>query len=481
MRSTCGKLPMKVRATLWFLICAFLQKGISMLTTPIFTRIMSTEEYGGYTVFNSWYNIASILVTLYLHAGFFSQGIVKHYENKDRFTASVQGLMTALLGLWTLIYLLFADFWNGLTGMPTSHMLAMLVLCWTTACFTCWSVEQRVDYRYRNLVIVTLLVSLLKPLVGILLVTWSEDKVSARIFGLLLVELLFYAWTGIRSMVKAKCFFDRTYWKTALLFALPLVPHYLSQTVLSSSDRIMIENLVGQSQAGIYGLAAQISMIMMLFSTAFGQTISPWMFRKIKFKQYDDIPPVAYLTLVFIAVVNLLLILMAPEVIAIFAPPAYGEAIWCIPPIAMSTFFIFMYDYFARFEFYYEKNISIMLASIFGAVLNIILNYVCIRAFGYQAAGYTTLVCYMVYAACHYVFMRKLCRKEMDDRKVYDVRILLGISGAFVVVGFLFMLTYSVPVLRYALFLLMLLGIFLKRKLILTKFFTIWKTIKAED
>ena len=30
----------------WFLICSFLQKGISSITTPIFTRLLTTEEYG---------------------------------------------------------------------------------------------------------------------------------------------------------------------------------------------------------------------------------------------------------------------------------------------------------------------------------------------------------------------------------------------------------------------------------------------------
>ena len=57
-------LPVQVRASFWFLICSFLQKGISMITTPIFTRIMSTSDYGQYGVFNSWYGIITIIVAL---------------------------------------------------------------------------------------------------------------------------------------------------------------------------------------------------------------------------------------------------------------------------------------------------------------------------------------------------------------------------------------------------------------------------------
>ena len=69
--------PIQVKASLWFLICSFLQKGISTVTTPIFTRIMNTTEYGQYNVFNSWLSIASIFVSLSLTGGVYAQGLVK--------------------------------------------------------------------------------------------------------------------------------------------------------------------------------------------------------------------------------------------------------------------------------------------------------------------------------------------------------------------------------------------------------------------
>ena len=59
-------LPVQMKASFWFLICAFLQKGISAISTPIFTRIMTPAEYGQYGVFNSWYGIVTIIVGLSL-------------------------------------------------------------------------------------------------------------------------------------------------------------------------------------------------------------------------------------------------------------------------------------------------------------------------------------------------------------------------------------------------------------------------------
>ena len=95
------------------------------------------------------------------------------------------------------------------------------------------------------------------------------------------------------------------------------------------------------------------------------------MYKKIRDKEYDSIGEVSVMLLILIGVLNLFLIALAPEAIAILAPPAYYEAIWVIPPVSMSVFFMFMYSLFANFEFYYEKTKLMMVASVSGAALNI--------------------------------------------------------------------------------------------------------------
>ena len=91
------EIPTQVKAAFWFMMCSFLQKGIAVITTPIFTRLLSTEDYGRLNVFNAWYGILSIFVTLCLSYGVFSQGIVKFEKDKDRFASSLQGLSTTLV------------------------------------------------------------------------------------------------------------------------------------------------------------------------------------------------------------------------------------------------------------------------------------------------------------------------------------------------------------------------------------------------
>lgn len=56
-----------VKAAFWFTVCNFLQRGISMITTPIFTRLLSTKDYGLYSTYLSWETVLLMLVTLSIY------------------------------------------------------------------------------------------------------------------------------------------------------------------------------------------------------------------------------------------------------------------------------------------------------------------------------------------------------------------------------------------------------------------------------
>ena len=435
-----------------------------MITTPVFTRIMSTSDYGQYGVFNSLLGIISIIVTLSLTAGVHVQGLVKYNQDRKGFSSSLQGLTVTLVFVWFVIYLIFRSFWNELLSVTTLQMVLMFIIIWMSAIFAFWANEQRVEYSYRILVIITLISAIIKPTIEVVFVLHSNDKAIARIIGWALADVLTFGWMFIYQFIRGKQFFSKKFWTYALNFNIPLVPHYLSQNVLNSSDRIMIQRMVGDSQAGIYNLAYSLSLIMMLFNTALSQTVSPWIYQKVKDKKVKLIAPIAYMTLGFIAAVNLLLILLAPEAVAFFAPKSYYEAIWVIPPVAMSVYFMYAYDMFAKFAFYYEKTKNITIASVIGAILNIILNYTFIQNFGYVAAGYTTLTCYMVYALMHYIFMRKVCRECCDGEYPYETKKIVLITIPFLVLGVVFMASYSFPYIRYGLVIIIAMIAIIKRR-----------------
>ena len=184
-------MPIQIKASLWFVICSFTQKGISLITTPIFTRMLSTYEYGKYSVFSSWLNLLTIIITLDICEGVYSQGLIKFENDRKVFASSLQGLTVCLCLIWFIIYQVFRNSINSILSLSTTHVMIMFGMIWTSAVFNFWATYERVQYKYVNLVIITLLVSVAKPIISILLIYRFEDGFTARILGLLIPQFIY--------------------------------------------------------------------------------------------------------------------------------------------------------------------------------------------------------------------------------------------------------------------------------------------------
>ncbi len=444
-----GALPAPVKASFWFLICSFTQKAISMITMPIFTRVLSSADFGQYSIYNSWLSIITVFATFNLSWGVFNQGLVKYEDDRKKYISSMHGLSSVMIAGAFLVYLIFHRFINAFTGLNTRLMLLMFLSIWSTTVFEFWAASQKVNYKYRMLVCLTILASISNPALGLFFIWIQDDGVFGRVLGITVTSMVLYGWLFFRQMYQGRCFYAHRYWVKSLKTGVMLIPHYLSQIVLSSADRIMIGQMAGQAAAGIYSVAYSGASVMTMFNNALSQTLDPWLYRKIRDNKLSEIGSVAYFSLVVVAVMNLLLISFAPEVLWILAPSEYGDAIWVVPPVSMSILFMFAYDLFAKFEFYYEKTRLISLTTMAGALLNLILNFVFIKIFGYYAAGYTTLLCYMIYAVLHYLSMRKICNEYCNGVQPYKTSVLLIIAAASLSFGFGMMMLYKLPLIRY--------------------------------
>ena len=110
IRNKYNKLPLPVKASLWFLICSFFQKGISVITTPIFTRLLSVEEYGKYGVFTSWENIINVFVSLNLCYGVYAQGLVKFDNDRKKIYFFYASFDICVINILVLFFFNFFGF-----------------------------------------------------------------------------------------------------------------------------------------------------------------------------------------------------------------------------------------------------------------------------------------------------------------------------------------------------------------------------------
>lgn len=392
-----------------YLFASIFNKGIGFLTIPVFTRLLSTSDYGIVTTYSAWAAILTAVIGMQLNCGIrLSRGtdcrikIEKPQELSTIFTFTLL-IGAFLLALTTICFLM----------LPVSVNFALIAMCFLeglfTALITDYTYYQMMEYKYIGRVLLMILPNLSAAVLSVILISgMTAEKYMGRIVSLFGIHAIIGLVVCFFVFSHAKPHIDRTYIKWALKISLPLVLHGVALNILSQADRTMITALRGASETGIYSLICSFSMIATVITTGLEGIWIPWFTKKMNEHRYDEVNCVSrdYIHLMTYAMVGLILI--SPEILKLLAPPAYWEGIILIPPLVISNFVIFAYTMYVNVEYYYEKTLFITGNTLIAAVLNVVLNGVFIPKFGYMAAAYTTLFCYIVSFGLHTRYARKL-------------------------------------------------------------------------
>lgn len=462
-------LSIPVKAALWYTICNIINKGIALMSTPIFTRLLTEEQYGTFAIFQSWYNILIIFTSLNIFQSGYTKGLILFKNDVEGFTSSQLSLTTTITIITGLIYLADIDFWTNIFDLPFILMCAMFLELLVMPALEFWSAKKRFDFCYKEYVIVTLCMSSVSLFGGIIAVYFSKYKIEARVFTDVLAKAFFAGILFTIIFVKGKTFYRKQYWKYALKFNLPLIPHYLSTYVLSQSDRLMIGRMVGKREAAFYSVAYTISTMMLLVTSAVNNSLTPYVYKSIEKNESGKIISATKPIFYFVAALSILSMAFAPEIIYIFAGKNYMDAVYVIPPIAAAVYFIFVYSMFSMIEYYFEETTFIAIATLASALINLILNYFVIGKFGYYAAGYTTLVCYICLSAIHYIFYKIVINKHLNNHKdIFDIKTIIYSSIGTIVIMFGMVFTYKYFFVRYSIIIGLGIVGYIKRKEILS-------------
>lgn len=465
-----AKMPLPVKAAMWFVVCSLLQKTISFLTTPIFTRIMPREEYGLFSTYLSVYTILVVFTSLVMEKCIYANHITRAGSQREKDEAAIPLLSLSFVAACVMFggYWIGQDFFNRLVGLPTSFMCLMFLHALCEPAIAFFSVKQRFAYRYMAMLVLTLGLVLGNTVLGILFVFHAQhDQALARVLSVVITHVAIAIGLYFHFWFKGHAVFSTKGWLHALNVQLPLLPHSLSLVVLSSSDRIMINSMIGAAQAAMYTVAYSAGHIMGILKNSIVSSLRPWIYQKIKAGDYAAIGRVSRCLLLMIMFLTFAFVAFAPEIVKFMAPPSYAEAVYVIPPVAASSFFTFLYSMFSTVGFYYEKTKAIMVASMIGAASNVLLNFLFIPKYGYIAAGYTTLACYVFFTVAHYVIMRRICRRELGGVRMFDGRQAFFLSFVVIGVSVFYAFAYKCAWVRYAALLATLSFVAWKRKLFL--------------
>ena len=441
-------IPLTVKVSTSYAICSILQKCLSFVTLPLFTRLLTTEQYGQFTVYSSWSGILSIFLTLNLAYGSFQTAMVKFDTKRNEYIASVQGICLCLSIIFMGIYLPFRQFWNRLFELPTAFVLIMVSEIIFSTATSLWMGKNRFEFKYKSVVAITLLTSVLSPILAFILVSLTNEKGYARILGYAGVNILIGLILFVLNINKGKHLFNKSFWKYALEFNIPLMAYYLSQVVFNQSDRIMISHMTGTSDAAMYGVAYNLATILVFVLNAINGSYVPWIYGKIKEDKASENKSVSIMLVVLMGLFILCVIWYAPEIILILAGKNYTGATYVVAPVAMSLLLLFYCQMFINIEFYFEEKKLLVYGSIVAAILNIVLNALLIPIYGFVAAGYTTLISYMVFALSNCYNMKIVLKKQSIMDNMYNYKALLWIFVAFMASGFLGVVLYNYLVIR---------------------------------
>lgn len=444
-----NKKNIQIKASLAYTICSIIQKCLSFITMPIFTRLLTEEQYGQFSIYFSWSAIITIFTTLNLPYGTFSKAMVNFEDSRNQYISTIQFICIMLSVILFAIYFPLRHFFNTVFELPTFLVIIMLIEIISNFAILCWSGRNRFEYKYIGVVIVIILIAVLSPALALIFVFSSEEKGYARILGYAFITITVGMGFLIYNFIKGKNPFRRDMWKYAFGMNASLIFYYLSQVVFNQSDRIMISHMIGMDKAAVYGVAYNLAIVLTFVVDAINNSYVPWFYEKIKKGDVKDNKKISILISILISFLLLGVIALAPELIYILAGKNYLEAKWVVAPIAMSLLLLFYSQLFINVEFYYEKKYFLVIASIGAALVNVGLNYWLIPIYGYIVAGYTTLISYILFALCNFLVFVWLLKKQKLKNDMFNIPALLLILVIFMGIGFLAMFLYNYSIVRY--------------------------------
>lgn len=364
--------------------------------------------------------------------------MASYQEQRRNYMVSIITLSTVISGV---IFVCWVALYYGLhyeiIDLPVQYVILIFFQIVCVEGFLCWSAKARYERNFKNLILLTALgavFSILLPIGALLL----KCSLFGVIFIMQLPNMIIGLGCYLVSLLRNRLKIERSFWKKALAFSIPLLPHYIAGTILAQIDRVMIQKYWGMEYVALYSVTYNLSIAINLLITSLNSAMVPEIYEALRTGSCGSVinQLKRYMAFFSVGIVGIMLIM--PEVISIIAPTEYADSIKAVPPIVLSCLFIFLYNVFANVEFYYEAKYFISAASVIAAVSNVILNAIFIPRFGYYAAAYTTAVCYMVYAVAHMLNARRLCkfhqRKELIAiRKVLFIMVILCVFTSLAV------------------------------------------------
>lgn len=438
-------------ASLWNFIGTFLMKVITFVSVPIFTRILSPEDYGIVSTYTTYISFLGILIGLSLNTATANARI----DFADRFNDYNASIIKASFLIF-IAELILGNFFCSLieTWLSVNRFYLNLIffIAYAEYIVNTYYKINTVDFRFKNNMKISISNALISVLLSVCFISIMDNGITAKLMGqglfLFCIAIILFVNIGF---MKSKNFTisDISYAKK---IALPNIFHQISQVIMSQSDRVIILNLCDSVTAAKYSVVYNFGLIMQMVWNAINEVWVPWLYRELYAANNAHIVKISKIYLYMFTLVSGIVMLIAPDFMIVLAPVVYLEAKSIIPPIILATYFMFLYSFFANIEIYNKKNKYIAISTVIAAISNVIGNCILIPLFGYKAAAYTTLFSYILLMILHYIFLTYLFKLN-----IYTITMFVFPIIFMLIITIISFWTLEMMLIRY----LVVLGIFL--------------------
>lgn len=416
-----------------------LLKAFNFLLLPLYTRYLSTDDYGITSLVTKFQNVACYIISCCLHTS--AIRMYADYKNDNEKVKRLFGTIVTFVFLCAISFLVLCVVFNkvlirlvfsGVVFWPTIFM-SMIALIFITL-FMIFQEIMKGMQKAKHVAFASFLYFFVQFGLNILMVVILKKGANGVIFSSIISNFL-ASMVILVYLIKKKLIkfcIDRKMLKECLMYSLPLLPHNVSASASSLISNVFINDFGSLSSVGIFSLASQFGSVAETVESSSNTAFQPWYYRQMNENKGDAVPSIrktSDLLVWFYGFVLIGICFFSKEVILFLCDRAYSDAWTVVPLIAVVYIINIPYFFYVNILFYNKKGTKyIFLATLPASCLNICLSFFFIQWWGM----YGSVISDIIFVVVKFLIIFLLSRKF--DKDTYSIFSFLGKMFLIVVI-----------------------------------------------
>ena len=401
---------------------------ITFFLLPVYTAVLSNEEYGVVDLLNTLTSLLLPIATLQIEQGIFRY-LIDCRENKEKQTTLITTIMRFIIVqiiICIVIFLCASPFIHNEYKYFLMANLLMGILS-TILLQICRGLGDNSTYAIGSFITGALTV-VLNVIFIVSFHLGAYEMLGATAISNLLCSLYIFLKKKIYKYIKPKQY-DKTTLKEIIKYSVPLIPNMISWWIVSASDRTIISAVIGIAQNGIYSAANKFSGVFTTLYSVFNLTWTESASININSEDRDEFfSKILDFVIRFFGCLCLGTIAIMPFVFNILINEKFAEAYYQIPILILGSVFNILVSFLGSIYVAKKLTKEIAKTSIIAAIINIVVNVVLIKSIGLYAASISTVIAYALMFIYRWIDVKKYVKFNVNKILMFALIIMYGVT-----------------------------------------------------